>query len=105
MVLPPSCCGNSVSHLHTAGKEATCHHTVSLGIRLGTLEEEEREKDGAKPEVLVVALVTLYQLPLHACEHGHTPVIYMCLLALNSTMHVHLGNPMKGRRSSNLPNN
>jgi len=67
MVLPPPCHGSNVSHLHTATKDATCPHTVSLGIRLGTLEEEERAKDSDKPEVFVVVLSTLCQLTLHAC--------------------------------------
>jgi hypothetical protein len=104
MVLPPPCRGSNVAHLHTARKEATCPHRVSLGLRIGTLEEEEQAKDSVKPEVLVVAFSTLYQLPLHACEHGHTTVIYMCLLALNITMHVHPRSLVKGCRSSNPPN-
>jgi hypothetical protein len=41
MVLPPPYRCISVSHMHTVGKEATCSCTVSLGLRLGTLEEEE----------------------------------------------------------------
>jgi hypothetical protein len=41
MVLPPPCRGNNVAHLHTAGSEASCPRTVSHGLRLGTLSEEE----------------------------------------------------------------
>jgi hypothetical protein len=40
MVLPPPYHGKNAFHLHISRKEATCPHTVSLGLRLGTLEEE-----------------------------------------------------------------
>jgi hypothetical protein len=103
MVLPPPFHGKSVSHIHIVGKEATCLRTVSLGLKLGTLEEEEREKDGAKPNFFSM-LLALCQLPLHACEHGRTPFEYICLLALNCTIHVHAGSLVKGHRSNNLPN-
>jgi hypothetical protein len=41
MVLHPPYHGINVSHLQILGKEATCPYIVSLGIRMGTLEEEE----------------------------------------------------------------
>jgi hypothetical protein len=87
MVLPPPCHGNNVAHLHITGKEATCPHTISLGLRLGTLSKK-KEHNSAKPKVLVGTLSTLCQLSLHAHKHGHAPVKNMCLLTLNGTVHV-----------------
>jgi hypothetical protein len=41
-----------MAHLDNVGKEAMFPHTVSLGMRLGTLDEEEISKNDVEPKVL-----------------------------------------------------
>jgi hypothetical protein len=50
MVLPPPYGGNVVAHLHSVGREASCPHIVSRGLRLGTLSKKKEHKTVSKPK-------------------------------------------------------
>jgi hypothetical protein len=42
MVLPPSCCGNNVAHVHTAGKEDTPPHYLHTKVGYPSKKNEHR---------------------------------------------------------------
>jgi hypothetical protein len=73
------------------------------GTETGHPLKEEALKNCTKPKALVGKPLTLCNLSLHACQHGHTPVKNGGLQTLNDTMHVPPRGLVKGCRSSNLP--
>jgi hypothetical protein len=56
MVLPPHYDGNNATHIHIAGVEATCPHTVSHGLRLSTLSKKNEHKMVPNPKFLLLRL-------------------------------------------------
>jgi hypothetical protein len=54
MVLPPPCRGNSVAHLRIPSKEATCPHTISLGLIQGTLSKKKEHNIVSNPNFMLV---------------------------------------------------
>jgi hypothetical protein len=66
--------------------------------------KEKRAQDGPEPEVLVVPLTAIYQLPLYYLEQCGAPVKNLCIHALNGTVHLCARRLMCGSRAGNSPN-
>jgi hypothetical protein len=65
--------------------------------------EEKRAQDGPEPEVPLVPLTTICQLPLHYLEQCGAPVKNLCIHALNGTVHLCARRLMYGGRAGNSP--
>ena len=60
MVLPPPCRGSNAAHLHTAGKVARCPHTVSRGLKHGTLSKKNEHRMVPNPKFLCVCCLQVF---------------------------------------------
>jgi hypothetical protein len=65
--------------------------------------KEKRAQDGPEPEVPVVPLTTICQLPPHHLEQCSAPVKNLCIHALKGTVHLCTRRLMYGGRTSNSP--
>jgi hypothetical protein len=81
MVLPPPCHGNNIAHLHSTGREASCPHIVSRGLRLGTLSKKKEHKMVPNPKfrcshirhsvscLFMQSSMVVLQSKIHAFKH------------------------------------
>jgi hypothetical protein len=66
--------------------------------------EEKGTQDSPEPKVPVRPLTSVIQLPLHVLQQCGTLVIYLCIHALDCTVHLCTRRLMYNRRAGNPPN-